>query len=196
MKNKRNFPLLTVLSLLLSILVIAAIPTEAEGKIYEDTVRLHILANSDTEIDQALKLEIRDRLIDKYSFLLSSYDKKDDAIYFIEQILPDIEADVNFWISELGFAYEAKASLVTEWYDTRYYEDITMPKGYYTSLKIMIGEAMGQNWWCVMYPPLCLEVATDNNLSYGYSRREMALIKNENYKVKFKILELISEMTR
>ena len=196
MTNKRKFPLITVLSLLLSVLIIAALPTEAEGNIYEDTIRVHILANSDSEEDQSLKLKIRDRLINKYSDILSTYENKSEAMFIAEEMLDEIERDVILWIRDFGYDYNAKAELVTEWYDTRYYNDITMPKGYYTSLKIIIGEGEGQNWWCVMYPPLCLDVATDDRLSVGYNGRQIALIKGEKYAVKFKILELISELTR
>ena len=196
MKNKRKFPLLTVLSVLLSVLIIALIPTEAEGCIYEDTIRVHILANSDSEEDQSLKLKIRDRLINKYSEILGAYEEKSEALFIAEEMLEEIEHDVRVWIYELGYGYNATAELVTEWYDTRYYDEITMPKGYYTSLKIVIGEGDGKNWWCVMYPPLCLDVATDDRLSVGYTGKQIALIKGEKYAVKFKILELISELAR
>ena len=195
MKNKK-FPTLIIFSILLATLIIAVIPTEAEGMIYEDTVRIHILANSDLEIDQNLKLEIRDLLLDKYSDGLKNLSSTQEAEEALKGLIPYIENDAEGYITEKGFDYKVKAELVREWYDTRYYEDFTLPQGYYSSLKIIIGEGEGKNWWCVMYPPMCLYVATDDRLKKGYSDSEISLIKGEKMKVKFKILELISEITR
>ena len=195
MKNKK-FPTLIILSILLATLIIAVIPTEAEGMIYEDTVRIHILANSDLEIDQNLKLEIRDLLLDKYSDALKNVSSTKEAEEVLKELIPYIENDAEGYITEKGFDYKVKAELVTEWYDTRYYEDFTLPQGYYSSLKVIIGEGEGKNWWCVMYPPMCLDVATDDRLTNGYSDSEISLIKGEKMRVKFKILELISEIAR
>ena len=83
----------------------------------------------------------------------------------------------------------ATVTLSREWYETREYEDFTLPKGYYTSLRVVIGSGEGQNWWCVMFPPLCLDASTDA----GYSRSEELLI-SKKYSIKFKIVELVSEI--
>ena len=184
--------------LLLITTIFCAVPTEAEAEIYEDTVRLHILANSDSEEDQNLKLIIRDRLLEKYGAVLSSADNKADACRITEESLSDIERDAEKWLLELGYDYKVKATLGTEWYDTRDYGDFSLPSGYYTSLKIVIGKGEGKNWWCVMYPPLCNELATDSELSddavIDYSRAEISLIKGGRYKIKFKALEAISRL--
>jgi stage II sporulation protein R len=195
MKNKK-FPTLIIFSILLATLFIAVIPTEAEGMIYEDTVRIHILANSDLDIDQNLKLEIRDLLLDKYSDSLKNLSSTKEAEDVLSALIPYIEFDAESYIKQAGFDYNVTATLVTEWYDTRYYEDFTLPQGYYSSLKVIIGEGEGKNWWCVMYPPMCLDVATDDRLNNGYTESELSLIRGEKMKVKFKILELISEITR
>ena len=178
-------------------LIIAAMPTEKEGAIYEDTLRLHILAASDDENDQEVKYEIRDRVLVKYGDALSKYESKDEAENRISEMTEEIKTDVDGWLSELGLDYTSTVTLGLEWYDTREYEDFTLPKGYYTSLKIMLGEAEGKNWWCVMYPPLCLDLATEDAPSddalLGYTQEENKLVTEGGYNIKFKILEVLSE---
>lgn len=179
-------------------MMLSVLPTEAEGKIYEDTLRLHILANSDSGEDQALKLQIRDRLLSEYGSLLKEGKSISEAKTVTEELLPQIESDVTRWISELGYDYSARAFLGEEWYDTREYEDFTLPAGYYASLRIIIGNGNGKNWWCVMYPPLCLDMATESAPSddgiIDYSKEEVSLIKNGKYRIKFKILEDLSRV--
>lgn len=179
-------------------MVICILPTEKEGEIYKDTLRLHILANSDFPEDQELKLRIRDKLLTKYGEMLGQGNSIDEAKETVEAMLPLIEHDAEEWISELGYGYAVKASLSKEWYDTREYEGFTLPAGYYSSLRIIIGEGEGQNWWCVMYPPLCLEMATedaphDDGL-IDYSKEEIFLISRQEYQIKFKILEDLSRI--
>ncbi len=183
-------------TVLIATMLIAAIPTEAEGRIYEDTIRLHILANSDSKNDQELKIKIRDRILLKYGSLLSQGESVSEAKGKINGLLPEIKSDTEKWIAELGYNYKVDAIIGEEWYDTREYEDFTLPAGYYTSLRIIIGNGNGQNWWCVMYPPLCLEMATEaaphDDGFIDYTKEEISLIKSGKYQVKFKILEDLS----
>ena len=184
------------ITLLIVTMVIGAMPTDAEGEIYDDTLRLHILANSDQSEDQKLKLEIRDRILLKYGKMLKGGKSITEAKESVEQLLPEIEGDARVWIGELGYNYDVKASLSVEWYETREYEDFTLPAGYYSSLRIIIGEGKGQNWWCVMYPPLCMEMASESaprdDGVIDYSKEEIRLITSGKYQVKFKILEELS----
>lgn len=189
MQGERNFKN-TVAALLITTLLIAVLPTECEGAIYDDTIRLHILANSDSEEDQGVKLAIRDRVLEKYSELLKSDGSMDEAKKNVTSRLDAIESDCKGWLEELGYGYGVKATLVNEWYDTRDYEGFSLPCGYYTSLKIELGSAEGKNWWCVMYPPMCLDIATEEGQEY--TKSEQALISKNGYNVKFKLLELIS----
>ena len=179
-------------------LIISVIPTEAEGAIYEDTVRLHILANSNSEEDQSLKLIIRDEILLEFSEELGSLGSTEEAKEQIGALLPEIEGFAEEKITELGYSYKVKASLSEEWYDTREYESFSLPKGYYTSLKIIIGEGVGKNWWCVMYPPLCLDIATEkapqDDAVKKYSENEFILISKNGYNAKFKVLELVSSI--
>ena len=187
---------LPVFALLFATLIIAAMPTEAEAAIYSDTVRLHILAASDSDTDQRLKLEIRDELLKKYGSELKSAGSTDEARIEISALLPEIEAYVEEEIRKRGFDYSATVTLTEEWYDTREYESFTLPSGNYTSLRIIIDEGRGKNWWCVMFPPLCLDIATENAPKddgiIDYTKEEINLISGEKYNVKFKILEVLS----
>lgn len=185
-------------AILLATLVLAVVPTDAEAMIYEDTVRLHILANSDTKEDQELKLNIRDRVLKKYGKALSVAENADGAVTIGNSLLSEIEMDCRKWIGELGYGYDVSVTLTDEWYDTREYEDFTLPSGIYHSLRIIIGEGEGKNWWCVMYPPLCtdasVEKAPSDDAVIGYSESEVRLITEKGYNVKFKSLELLSKL--
>lgn len=184
------------IAILIATLIAAAMPTEAEARIYEDTIRLHILAASDSEEDQALKLRLRDELLKKYGERLSGARDIDSAEAALRELLPELEEDCNLWVKRWGWDYKVTAELSAEWYDTRVYEDFTLPRGTYTSLIIRIGEGEGKNWWCVMFPPLCLDMATEpmpeDDLPPKYSKEESKLIAGGKYNIKFKLLELFS----
>lgn len=197
MKRKRSV-FLPGLMILFAAVLIAALPTEAEGAIYEDTIRLHILANSDSDEDQAIKLALRDEILIRFGSELSESEMKSDAEQKISEKLSEIEAFANEYLEKNSIGYGAKAELSTEWYDTREYTSLTLPKGYYTSLRIILGNGDGKNWWCVMFPPLCLDAAcvdapADDGIKQ-YSDEEFKLISKDGYKVKFKILEIISDV--
>ncbi len=181
-----------IMMILIATLFIAAIPTEAECAIYEDTVRLHILANSDSDEDQLLKIKLRDEILNVYGKELSAYKSVSDAEENLLKKANEIEAFADKKIKDFGYNYKTEVALIEEWYDTRVYEEFTLPCGYYTSLRVIIGNGEGKNWWCVMFPPLCLDAAVS---SPQYTAEEEALISNK-YVIKFKILELISEITK
>ena len=196
MKKAIDF-LFTVIMMLGVVLILTLVPTEKDVAIYEDTLRLHILASSNDARDQELKYKIRDRLLEKYGTALSSYDSADGAKEHVALLADDIEHDVGMWTEEYGFDYGCEVTIGVEWYDTREYEDFTLPRGYYTSVRVMLGEAEGQNWWCVMYPPLCLDIATEeaprDDAIAGYTKEEYALISEDGYQIKLKILEVFSD---
>lgn len=187
-----------ILSILAAMLIACAIPTEADAEIYSDTLRLHILAASDSDEDQALKLRVRDGILAEYSAQLSEVTDLEDARATLEARLPDIVATAERIVAEAGYDYTVTASLGEEWYDTRDYGELSLPRGVYTSLIIKIGKGQGRNWWCVMYPPMCLDLATDapsDDWTSGYTGEELSLISGK-YRVKFKLLELISDFIR
>ncbi|MBO7303938.1 MAG: stage II sporulation protein R, partial [Clostridia bacterium] len=129
--------ILPIISILAATLVMAAIPTEADGAIYEDTVRLHILANSDSEEDQALKLALRDEILREYGKTLSVFENIDDACRELTDKRLEIQDFADRKIRELGYVYTTAVTLTEEWYDTRDYGDFSLPCGYYTSLQII-----------------------------------------------------------
>ena len=190
--------LINAITLLVATMLIAVMPTEREAVIYEDTVRLHILACSDSEEDQRIKLDLRDRILEKYADELSKSGSADDAKERIYALLGNIEYDANRWMREMGADYKVKASLGNEWYETRDYGEFSLPAGYYTSLILKIGNGEGKNWWCVMYPPLCLELATESapadDMVIDYTKEEINLISSGKYNIKFKILEEFSRV--
>ena len=182
--------------LLLATVFLAIIPTEAESAIYEDTIRLHILANSDSDEDQRLKLKVRDEVLKSFSSELDELASKSDAEEKISILLENIKCFAQDVVICEGYTYKVDVTLSEEWYDTREYEDFTLPAGIYTSLRIIIGEGCGRNWWCVMFPPLCLDMATESapqdDAIKKYSSEEISLISGRGYNVKFKLLEMFS----
>lgn len=185
-------------TILMATLIIAALPTDAEAKIYEDTIRLHILANSDSEKDQALKIAVRDALLTEYGEKLRSAGSFEAAEKLGNALLAEIEGKARETLKSLGCNLDVQATITTEWYETREYADFALPAGYYTSLRVIIGEGRGQNWWCVMYPPLCVELATEaapaDDGIIDYTKEEISLIKSGKYGIKFKILEEVSRL--
>ena len=191
-----NKLLALTLALLFTTLVIAIVPTEAEAAIYDDTVRLHIIAESDSDADQELKLKIRDEVLEKFGSTLAECRSKSEAEARALGIISEIEDLCEEICLREGFDYGATAEVNYEWYDTRYYEDFALPRGYYCSLKITLGSGEGKNWWCVMYPPLCLDMASSQIYDNKYSEEENALITADGYRIKFKLLELAADLFR
>ena len=175
------------------------IPTEEEFKIYDSTVRLHVLANSDTEADQALKLKVRDALLNTIIEFESS--NREEAIKNIKENKEELEKIAKTVIRNNGEDYDVKIEVGKELYPTKQYEDFALPAGDYTSVRVVIGKGEGKNWWCVLYPPLC----TNSSIRYdeeacvqaGLTKGQYDLItSNESgkYKVKFRFLEFASEV--
>lgn len=192
--------LLYMFTLLLCALLLAALPVSGEEKIYESVVRLHVLANSDEEADQALKLAVRDEILKEYGPLLAKEDTIDGSAERIALLLPTIQKTAEEVVKREGYAYTVSCSFGEEKYPERQYGDYSFPAGTYLSLRISIGEGKGQNWWCVLFPPLCLDMAKgealcDDALAVGLTADEYKLIsgnKNGGYMLKFKALELLA----
>ena len=193
-----------ILSILISVATFftlnAFIPKADEAEIYDACVRLHVIANSDSESDQELKLKVRDKLLEK----VDEYEAKDkkEAIYLLEENKEELIALAKEVVSKEGEDYNVKIEIGLEDYPTRTYEDFSLPAGEYTSVRVIIGEGKGQNWWCVLYPPLCTSSAIkydeDAYIDVGLTKDQYGLITgvSGNYKVKFKFLELASQMVK
>lgn len=159
-------------------------------------VRLHILANSDEEGDQAVKLAVRDALLKKNASLLSDGVNTENAAEYFEGSKEILEETANCVLKENGFSYNAKIKLCHEFYPTRTYGDLTFPSGEYTSVKVVLGKGAGHNWWCVMFPPLCVPAATgevdaekDTLSEYITEDGKEILESGKRYEVRFKLLE-------
>ena len=137
--------------------LLSMIPFESTCKQLEkDVLRLHIIANSDSVVDQNLKLLVRDSVQDTISPLYNDANSKADALKITAANLDLVESVAQNAIKRSGFDYNVSAKIENKFFDTRYYENFTMPAGMYDALVIDIGDAMGRNWWCVMYPDLCV----------------------------------------
>ncbi len=188
--------------ILVSVIMLLAyfLPSFSEAEIYEKVLRFHVLANSDTPEDQALKLKVRDAVLE-YSSTFGDIDGIENAEEKYSAELENIKNIAEKVIEENGYEYSVSVGLGYEYYPTRQYEDVSLPAGEYLSLKIMIGESSGQNWWCVLYPPLCISAASakDKLVEAGFTPEQMLIItdrENTRYKVKFKILEGVKEIWR
>lgn len=160
-------------------------------------IRLHVVANSDTEADQALKLQVRDAVLSELETLLDGARGKDEAQEIVENNLSRLTARAEETIRDNGYDYSAQATLCSEIFPTTEYGTFSLPAGVYTSLRIKIGEAAGHNWWCVVFPPVCTSPGLEDvSATVGLTEGQVSLITAETgeYKVKFKALELLGEL--
>ena len=201
-KDRKIFTILT-LSVLCA-LVLGLFPVSGEEKVYDSVVRLHVLANSDSEADQELKLKVRDRIIEVTKELFSRAETKEEAERIARSALSFIEREAETVVEENGFTYPVSVELGQEEYPERDYEGLKFPAGEYLSLRVMIGDAEGQNWWCVLFPPICLRAASQKSddtekafVEAGLTGEQYRIITESDegrYKVKFKILEILKEL--
>lgn len=191
--------ILTLLcALLLLIGVLAILPVHSESLIYDEVLRLHVIASSDSDADQALKLLVRDAILEKTQLLLADAKSRSEAEKIILDNSQELQSVALNTVRENGFDYDVSLELGEESYPTKNYESCAFPAGKYLSLKIKLGESQGQNWWCVLFPPLCLSAATDKNAftSVGITDNQYQIITesdNPKYKIRFKFLESFSE---
>ena len=172
------------------LIVLCLYTEQAQSKIANSVIRLHILANSNLPVDQTIKLNVRDFVLNKYGDKLKA-SSRDDAIKKIYDNLPNMKKDITDFCGQ-----SVKISLCNENFSTRKYNSFSLPSGDYLSLKIILGEGKGKNWWCVMYPPLCFSefstVSDREKLKSLLSDDEYRLITENNSEVlfKFKTLEI------
>ncbi len=161
----------------------------------ENILRLHIIANSDSQVDQALKLEIRDAVLEETGDLFLNVCDLEDAKKQVGENLEKFEEIANDVIARKGFDYKAKAYLKTSYFDTRVYDDFTLPAGNYPSLIIELGEAKGKNWWCVVFPSVCIPAASSGDLSDSVSNESADMAKHsEGYVMRFKTVEIYEKI--
>lgn len=162
--------------------------------------RLHVIANSDSDEDQSLKLQVRDKLLDYMNSITANVSSKDDAIKIAQDHQKDFQIIAEQTILDKGYSYPVTVEIGNYEFPTKHYGDITLPSGYYDALRVKIGNACGHNWWCVMFPPLCFVDVTSgivpesskDQLKENMSSEDYSIISNDNSltEFKFKIVEL------
>ncbi|MCI8636979.1 MAG: stage II sporulation protein R [Clostridia bacterium] len=203
---KKNLKMVIILTFLLFIYTSICALSYANNISYDianSVFRLHVLANSDSEEDQNLKYIVRDNLLNYMNSICGNCTSKEEAIKLVLENKDYFEEIAIQTIQEQGYNYSVKINIDNFEFPTKNYGDISLPAGYYDALRVEIGEAKGQNWWCVMFPPLCfVDVSSgvvpdeskelmENNLS----QEEFALISdksNDEIKFKFKLLEFFA----
>lgn len=186
------------IALLVSLL--GVMPIHGESDVYDNVLRLHVLANSDSESDQALKLKVRDAIVRYTEELLVNVQTQKEAKQRVEEGLGYIEALARQTVVENGFEYDVSVMLGVEEYPTRNYESLAFPGGEYLSLRVLIGEGAGQNWWCVLFPPMCLSAASAGDDAFaqvGLNGEQYNIITESDspkYKIRFKLLETFGAM--
>lgn len=162
-----------------------------------NVLRLHIVANSNSEKDQTLKLEIRDRILEESQSLFETEKDLDSAIATTKDNLKTYEKIANDVISEAGFDYKAEAKIGKAFFETRVYEDFTLPSGEYDSLIINLGDANGKNWWCVVFPSVCLPTENKASLDISVGKKGCEIAQNgERFKAKFKTVEIYEKIKK
>jgi stage II sporulation protein R len=163
-------------------------------------LRLHVAAASDSSADQALKLEVRDGVLAAASPLLAGVRDKESAIVVLENALPALEAAAMESARSAGYGGPVSVSLARERFPTRYYDTFTLPSGTYDALRVTLGEGAGQNWWCVVFPPLCLSAASARQPvepQPALSPGEVALITEDGpVRLRFWTVEAIRRVKR
>ena len=168
--------------------------------------RLHVIANSDSEADQNLKYIVRDNLLNYMNNICANCSSKEEAITIAKAHIDDFKQIALNTIHSEGYNYNVTINIGNFEFPTKYYGDISLPAGYYDALKVEIGNAKGQNWWCVMFPSLC--IIDSNNISFSesseqllqenLSEEELSIISNTSttpdIKIKFKLIELFENL--
>lgn len=203
-KFKRFFILLILL--ILYTFVSAFYYSNAVCSDISDSVfRLHVIANSDSPTDQNLKYIVRDSIIDYINEISSSATSKEEVLQIAKSNISEIQSIAINTVRKEGYDYSVNVEVGNFVFPKKTYGDITFPPGFYDALKVEIGEAKGQNWWCVMFPPLCFVDVTSGivpdesklKMQENLSQEEYKLISQEstNVKVKFKIVEVLQNFT-
>lgn len=192
--------LIVCIAVLLAASFSSFLPSRSDLGLYDNVIRLHVIANSDSDEDQAQKLRVRDRILEIVGERLEDAETKEEAEQQMAEILPEIEAAASELISDEGSGYTVSATLTEEKYPRKSYGTVTLPSGTYTSLRVIIGEGEGHNWWCVLFPRMCTTPAVTEEeqkeefTDAGFTPSQYKIItdsRDTRYVVKFRILEIV-----
>lgn len=164
------------------------------GDVRKEVLRLHIPANSDSEEDQSIKLALRDFVLERFGGELNTCGDLASAESRAETLLPEIERECCEFLKEHGFDYGARAELVTMHFNTREYERLILPAGEYRALRITLGSGEGHNWWCVIFPQLCLPAVSEPSHEQSAESVLETFEQPQKIKVKFAVYELLEKM--
>ena len=189
-------------SVLVAFTLLSVLPINGEAAVYSEMIRLHVLADSDDEDEQQLKLKVRDAILVRVEEITEGITDTDAALDVVKENLAEFEEIGEKVIKENGYEHSVIAEIGREEYPEREYDGFRLPAGEYYSLIIKIGRAEGKNWWCVLFPPLCTTVAEEQNevfIATGFTEEQYRTVTETGkakYKVKFKILEILEEVLR
>ncbi len=183
---RRLFKAVTGALLLCLLCSLLGVTGQADG-VRQEVVRLHILANSDSTADQTVKLKVRDAVV----AATAGWDPEDPVLAraTAAEHLPRIQAVAEQAVAEAGYDYPVAVELTRMYFTTRQYGDVTLPAGMYDAVRVTLGEGKGQNWWCVVYPPLCVGAATEGTAVLNDSGQ--AFVSGDGYEVRFKVVEWV-----
>lgn len=188
--KKNLIELAFTLAFILSVISVLSFGKTCDN-IRPQVLRLHVLANSDSKEDQALKLKVRDAVLNEGEKTLGSSLSKSDAQEKIKKCLPNLEKAAQDEIKRNGYSYSVSVEIGESFFPTKTYGDVTLPAGKYDAVRVLIGSAKGHNWWCVMFPNLCLPAAqTEPKMEDVLSKDEIKLVKSKpKYEIRFWIVE-------
>lgn len=176
------------------LVVVSITPTITMSEsISQKVFRLHILANSDSDEDQQLKLRVRDKILQESEKMFSSCNSVDEAINISRESIDKLKNISRQVIAYYNYDYDVRAYVTKEYFETREYDNFTLPAGIYDCLKIEIGQGKGHNWWCVMYPSVCISGCMDD-FDSTLTEDEKRLIESDNYVIKFKVVEIYEKI--
>ncbi len=179
-------------------LVLGALALDTQEDISEKLIRLHVIANSDSDADQELKLKVRDKILEYVSDLTKDCEGIYDVKCLVLDNLYELQNIANMVIAENGFEYTSRAELSEVYFPTRVYDTFSLPAGDYNALRIHLGRGEGRNWWCVLFPPLCVSAAeVETELTNaGINSDDIKFITSDKteYRFKFKVVEIIEKL--
>ncbi len=201
--NFKNLTIIIILFIAFFIINAHSYAINVSNGLSSNIFRLHILANSDSEEDQALKLKVRDAILQYMETLNTAKQDKQSVIELSKTHIEEFKTIAEKVIHENGYDYSVSAEIGNFYFPTKYYGNISLPAGNYDALKIEIGDAKGQNWWCSLFPPLCfvsvsagvVEEEGETYLKENLSEEEFEIISETSPKIefKFKIVELMNQ---
>ncbi len=196
-ESRRKVELSVLCGFLITALLSVTSFGAACGEVRKDVLRMHVIANSDSEADQAVKLKVRDAVLEAGGELFDGTMTVEDAQHVLQSDIERLSETAQDVLEENGMNYGVTVEIGQDFFTTRTYDDqVTLPAGVYTAVRVILGEGQGQNWWCVMFPPLCLpaaesDVTLDDVLT---EEEEDVVMRKPKFEARFKIVEIFEKI--